>query len=138
MGGNGQHTNFRETSLGRAWIQKDEIAYYEANDSSRDAILTLRPAQFYGDHLNILAQIGEKGCIQCEILDAQNRSYLLKNDNKTAISSKMLATESGWNTLRLENNCLSSLYDRPLSLRLTLRNAKIYAIEGDLFIVRKD
>ena len=33
MGGNGQHTNFRETSLSRAYVEKDHFAYWDVKTS---------------------------------------------------------------------------------------------------------
>ena len=47
MGGNGQHTNFRETSFARAFLPKDRFACYEPRDSRREAIiLLLYPYQY--------------------------------------------------------------------------------------------
>ncbi|HRT38013.1 MAG TPA: hypothetical protein P5213_00970 [Rectinema sp.] len=138
MGGNGQHTNFRETSLGRAWIDKDKFAYYAAKESSKEATLTLRPANFYGEHLEILADIEDDGWIDCEFIDVSNSSYFDEVASARGRKQVTRITKSGWNKIIFGNMSTSYLAEKPLSLCLKFRNSRIYAIEGDLAITRQE
>ena len=138
MGGNGQHTNFRETSLGRAWIDKDKFAYYAAKDGSKEATLTLRPANYYGEHLEILADIEDDGWIDCEFIDVSNSSYFDEVASARGRKQVTRITKSGWNKIILGNMSTSYLAEKPLSLCLKFRNSRIYAIEGDLAIIRQE
>ncbi len=61
MGGNGQHTNWRETSFGRGFLEKDKFAYYEQKDTQREAVLTTHRFNFLGNKLSVLADVGDGG-----------------------------------------------------------------------------
>ncbi len=154
MGGNGRHTDFRETGLGRAWIEKDKFACYSAKDCARDAVLTMREANFYGNRLRLLADIDDDGWIRCELLgkEAGANPYARAATNEAVLDSVNFTTAgyrtpqaptvsihtSGWSEIRFNENSLSSFGSLPCALRFTFRNARLYALEGDLSIIRRD
>ena len=137
MGGNGPHTSFRETALGRASLDKDKFAYYGPNDSTKEMIVTLRPASFYGKKLKILADIAETGWIKFEILDPEDISLNAKVLGSTTIKEQIDTPEKGWYNMALGLPTFSNS-DDTLVIRLRANRAKIYAIEGDLVILRRD
>ena len=61
MGGNGQHTNFRETSFGRAFLPKDRFAWYEPREAGKEALLSTGRLNIYGNELRVLAETEEDG-----------------------------------------------------------------------------
>ena len=67
MGGNGYHTNFRETSFARAFLPKDRFARYEPRDPEREAILTTQTFFAYGDTLSLLADISDNGTLSAAL-----------------------------------------------------------------------
>lgn len=141
MGGNGRHTDFRETGLGRAWIEKDKFAYYSPKDGTRDAVITLRKASFYGDRLRILADIEDCGWIKCELLrevdDAYVSKYIAAGTQSNPVPSAFVHA-SGWSDIRFGNFAISSLGNASYALRFTFRNARMYALDGDLSIIRRN
>ena len=48
MGGNGQHSDFRESSLGRASFEQDKLAFYTAVDREKRGLLTTAAFRFFG------------------------------------------------------------------------------------------
>jgi len=124
MGGNGRHTDFRETGLGRAWLEQDAFACYAAKDRTNEAVLTLRPAHFFGDRLRILADIEEGGWIRCDLLNRSQTSAQLRT--------------SGWSDVTFRDVSLSRLGNMPCTLRFVMRGARMYAMEGDLSIMKSN
>lgn len=125
MGGNGRHTDFRETGLGRAWLEKDKFACYSAKDASCDAVVTLREANFYGSRLRILADVGTDGWIRCEL------------PGMAEMPPAAVVRASGWTDLHFGDAILSNLGNVSHALRFTFRSACLYALEGDLSIIRR-
>lgn len=65
MGGNGQHTNYRETSFARGFLKKDRFAWYEAKDESRMSTLASCRFNVYGNALSVLAEGGTWSAALC-------------------------------------------------------------------------
>lgn len=137
MGGNGPHTNFRETALGRASLDKDKFAYYRPSRDTKEMIVTLRPANFYGKHLRILADIEETGWIKCELLEQKDVSLKGRILSSTTIKKQVGLAEEGWYNISFSLPALSCLEDA-FVIRFRAKSAKIYAIEGDLVILRRE
>lgn len=65
MGGNGRHTNFRETSFGRCFVKKDRFACYEAKDPAKDSQIGSCRFNIYGNRFAVLAEGGEWSAALC-------------------------------------------------------------------------
>lgn len=137
MGGNGPHTNFRETGLGRASLDKDKFAYYGPSDSTKEMIVTLRPANFYGKNLRILADIDETGWIKCEVLDPRDISLNARVLGSITIREQKDSAEEGWHNIAFSLPTLSNLEGTSV-IRFRASSAKIYAIEGEFVILRRE
>lgn len=61
MGGNGHHTNFRETSFARGFLEKDKFAWYEPRDPEKEAVIPTCRLNIYGNELSVLADVAEGG-----------------------------------------------------------------------------
>jgi len=134
-----------------------------AKDSGRNAILTMREANFYGERLRLLADIDDGGWIRCELLGKEiganpyARNYPAEvavvgaiNKATDAVrsaslvgieipkSSSVSIHSSGWSEIRFGTHYLSSFGNMPLVLQFIFRNARLYALEGDLSIIRRN
>lgn len=61
MGGNGRHTNFRETSFARGFLPKDKFAWYQQREANRPATLPTSRFNIYGNYLSVLADVEDGG-----------------------------------------------------------------------------
>lgn len=128
IGGNGQHTNFREGSLARAYVEKDHFAYMGVKNSNEEAIVYTNGFIFLEDNIYLDAQIEEGGYINIE---------LLENNHEKIEDIKVELIKEG-DRYRLKFN---KWRDRKLTrLQIKMKNAKIYSIEGalDVFRVESD
>lgn len=131
MGGNGQHTNFRETSFARGYIEKDCFACYQAINQDEEAILTTASFSVYGDELEILSEIDD-GYIICEVVNKRggNAGGLLEGVSSTI-------TESGWQKIRFEGHSLTELKEQSVAFRFTFKNAKLFGLKGAIRVLPK-
>lgn len=136
MGGNGQHTNYRETSFGRAWIRKDRFAGYEAVDPSKESVITLAPANFFGSRLKVLADVDTDagGWLRCELMDARGARPV----EGFAPAKPGVQGADGWIDIAFEGGALETLGPKEYALRFTYSHAKLFALEGDLRIIKRD
>lgn len=123
MGGNGQHTNFRETSLSRAYIENDRYAYWENKRTDYESILYTNAFTFLDEEVYLDADIEEQGYIKVELFSKKNE----KLDIKTHLE-------------RIENR-YKLVFDGPIPrtathLKIFFKKAKLYSIEGNLDISR--
>lgn len=124
MGGNGQHTNFRETSLSRAYVEKDCFAYWDVKRSEHPGVLYTNGFIFLNDQVYLDAEIAEDGFVTIELFEANHTSK-----NITAMLEKV--EENRYKIV------FSEVVPRTQTrLKISFKNAKIYAIEGDLDISR--
>ena len=124
MGGNGQHTNFRETSLSRAYVEKDHFAYWDVKRSEHPGMLYTNGFIFLNDQVYLDAEIAENGFVTIELFEANHTS---KN-----IEARLEKVEE--NRYKI---VFSEVVPRTQTrLKISFKNAKIYAIEGDLDISR--
>ncbi|MBS4208676.1 hypothetical protein [Bacillus sp. FJAT-50079] len=127
MGGNGKHTNFRETSFALGYLEKDKFAGYEAVDNSRDAKLVTYHFSVYGDYLSILADIEPKGHLSVAIGNKNGKVYEGFEDENCIIEKQ----ESGYYKVTFKGKKLTDLRTLPASLHITFNKAKVYAIRGE-------
>lgn len=132
MAGNGKHTNFREGSLNRGYIEYDKFGYYTSKDNTREAIVTTSPFSIYNNDIEILADIEEGGYIVYELYDRTGYNVLenyLKNNCKKIVNS-------GWNKIEFNNFDINNLVGKSLAIRLYINKAKLYAIKGSLEVLK--
>ncbi|VRJ91939.1 drug efflux ABC transporter ATP-binding/permease protein [Streptococcus pneumoniae] len=124
MGGNGQHTNFRETSLSRAYIEKDHFAYWDIKRPEYPGVLYTNGFIFLNDQVYLDADIAAGGFVTIELFE--------NNHTPMEITASLE---------KIEDGRYQVLFSEPLPrtqtrLKISFKNAKIYAIEGNLDIFR--
>ncbi len=128
LGGNGQHTNYRETSLARASIKNDRYAYLAQKNQEQKAIVYTNGFVFLGEELAIDAEINEGGFLKVE--------FYANDHTKLDIPATEFTTGDAEYVLQIDPN----LFRKITRLKLTFSNAKIYSFEGaiDTFRVEDD
>lgn len=116
MGGNGRHTNFRETCLKRAVIHEDKLAYMKSKRSDVESEIYTNPFIFLDKKVIIDSEIYEDGYIEIELYD--------KDYNK--IKDKIISFD-GRNLILDE-----SLDLEQCRMRVVFKNAIIYGIHGNI------
>ncbi len=129
MGGNGQHTNFRETSFARAFLEKDRWAYIEPKDAGREGVFATMPFHFYGERFELLTDISEGGSVSVELRDRWNG----KAFDGFSASDAILTEENGALSVRFAKP-FSSLGTANPCVVLRVNRARVYALRGDLEI----
>ena len=124
MGGNGQHTNFRETSLSRAYVEKDHFAYWDVKRPEHPGVLYTNGFIFLNDQVYLDAEIAEDGFVSIELFE--------NNHTPMAVTAKLQ---------KVEEDRYQVVFSEPLPrsqtrLKISFQNAKVYAIEGDLDVSR--
>lgn len=132
MGGNGQHTDFRETSFGRAWLEPDKFAYYSPVDSSKVGVVMASGFSVYGDELSLLSDLEPGGYLRVEIL-LKNAQTPLEGFGGAAGCT---ITENGWQPITFAGRRLTDVGNETIKLKITLYKAKLYAMEGKLCAVK--
>ena len=130
MGGNGHHTDFRETSLLRGSVEKDRFTFFHAKRPGTDALLRSSNLRFSGEELYLDMDAEE---------DFRMEAVMVTSDPQKVRGSVIEGYEG--RVVRQEDNprlwrivfdhSLAALEGRFNALRLTFRGAKIYGILGD-------
>lgn len=124
IGGNGQHTNFREGSLMRAYIENDRFTYMQAKRKEYEATIYTNGFIFLENDIFIDADIEKDGYINVEIFE---------NNHEKIEDVEVKLVKIG-NKYKLE---FSKDRERKLTrLCFKIKNAKIYSIEGSLDVFR--
>lgn len=127
MGGNGQHTNFRETALGRGFIGKDKFAYYAQRDNMTEGILTTRAFNIFGNELDILADIEDDGYVLVQI----------ENENGEVIKGfsfgdcTPITRTNGYEPIIFKRNFME-VGNQSIKFKFRFKNAKLYALKGQI------
>lgn len=128
MGGNGYHTNFRETSFARAFLPKDRFAWYEPNDPEREAVIPTSGFIACGNELQILADIEKDGKLTAAI--CPNRSAPpfegFGYDDLTLSPGKDGYMRMSW------KRPLTALENNNFSIVFHFSGTKLYALKGDI------
>lgn len=134
MGGNGQHTNFRETSFMRGYVEKDQFAYYTNKREGQDAIIQTTAFDVYGDELKVLIDEDENFQLKVEITNRKGIPYEGFDASNLQIST---ADKEGYRTITYKEHTISELKGSQIYLRFTFQNVKLFAIQGDLSKIKK-
>lgn len=126
MGGNGRHTNFRESSLGRAYWEADKFAAYVPKNLDRDCTLTTSTLEFREPYLELLASP----------VDPERRVSLTASVHSIwteealegfSMEDSRVTFENGWYRIRWAEDCLSQ---KKGCMRIKFSNLKIWAVQG--------
>lgn len=130
MGGNGQHTSFRETSLGRAFIDCDKLGYISPKDSEEYMIVPSTMMVFFGNKIELLYELQQKGEVYFSVRPRWNLPAFDGFDECDAILEE---SENGWKSLRFAKP-FESINTGSATLVVRARSIKLYAIRGDLIV----
>lgn len=124
MGGNGRHTDFRETSFSRAYIEHDRFAFLEAKRPEFEAEIYTNGFVFLKNEFYIDAKIFEEGYIDIELYTFNNQ----KIEDVTIDVEKI-------------DYRYKVIFDKDLDrsrtrLKIKFKNAKIYSLEGPFDVFR--
>lgn len=128
MGGNGQHTNFRETQLGRAFLEKDRFAYYAQREEDRPGVLPVSRMRIYGEHLSLIADVAPGYTLSAAICPSRRQPPYSGFDYGDCTVTQ---AADGSLSLRFAKP-FSQLRERTACVMLSFSNVKLYAISGDL------
>lgn len=128
MGGNGYHTNFRETSLCRAFLPKDRFAWYEQRDPEDPAVLPTQTFQAYGDALYLLADVAEGGQVRVSLHpNWRSPAY----EGFSAEDCTLSPAENGYYRVQWKRP-LTCLESDPFCLIFHFTDARLYALKGEI------
>lgn len=134
MGGNGQHTNFRETSFMRGYVEKDQFAYYTNKRTETNAILQTTAFDVYGDNLKVLMKEETNAQFKVEITNRKGIPF----EGFEAVSMQVSEPdEDGYRDITYKDHTLSELKGKEIYLRFTFQNIKLFAIQGDLSKIKR-
>lgn len=131
MGGNGQHTNYRESSLMRGRLKKDKFAFYEQKREGREAILSSCRVRITGSELRILSDVideTKQDLLQVMIAKEWNEEAM---EGFAFDDSHAEQLENGWTKITFDGD-LSTLKDKQCSIRIKFNNRKLWAVDGDI------
>lgn len=128
MGGNGRHTNFRETSFARISFEEDKLAYIASKTSEGTGEVVTARFTVEGDKLEILAELMPEASIQCAVYDKWNGKAIQDFD---FCDCKQEILSDAWIRLRFSEE-LSVLNKQNISLIFRVEKAKLYALRGDI------
>lgn len=131
MGGNGRHTNFRETSLARARWQPDKFAAMTPKRADQDSVLATSRLRMEGSKLELLAEpvdVAKEWMLEAEISPFWNSAPF---DGFSYGESHYEILENGWISIGFGHG-LECLSGEKVSLKLRFRNVKVWALQGDV------
>lgn len=128
MGGNGQHTNFREGALSRAYIPKHRFAYIAQKDADREAQVYTNPFSFQSGEIFIDADIEEQGYLTIELYDRgfEKINVDVRLEKMDAFTYKLLFSQEPFSICKL------------CRLKLNFKGVKLYSFFGDLDLFRME
>lgn len=131
MGGKGQRTGWRETALGRGYIEKDKFAYYGSREEAAETILTTQGLAFSSDRIRILADIAAGGELQCELRNTGGTQPITGFERD---KSRVKKADDGWYDISWAGRSVTELDPKAFfALRITMKRTKLWAIGGDLY-----
>lgn len=131
MGGNGKHTNFRETSLARAKWQPDRFAAMVPKRPEEETLLTSNRMRFMGSSLEILAEPLDKDkavSLQCQLHHIWTSPPIEGFEYE---KSRVFETGDGWYRIQWPSG-MERLDGEKGCMKLKLKNLKVWAVRGDI------
>ena len=128
MGGNGQHTNFRESSLGRAYWEADKFACWTEKNEGMESILTTTTLTLGGNYIEVLAD--EADAEKDWELMASVHPVWTENAYEGLGMEDAVTVKSGrWIRISWKGK---KLPDKSGCIRFQFKNLKIWAVRGEL------
>ena len=124
MGGNGQHTNFRETSFARAYIEYDRYSYIAPKEPGQESSVNTNGFVFLSDEIYLDAEIDKGGSIDIELFTFDHKK----------IEDVEVTLEKIGHLYKIKIN--KDLERQITRLQIQLKNAKIYSFQGDIEMFR--
>ncbi|HHV93066.1 MAG TPA: hypothetical protein GXX47_00860 [Firmicutes bacterium] len=139
FGSNGQHTNFREASLMRAFIDPDRLAGYTPK-SAEGGYLGSCWVKVTGDELYIVADLlGDRGSIEAAVCWPTSLHGPLQELEGYGFADSLISRHSnGHLRVQFGTRRLSDLPDERLMLVFRLRDAVLYGYGGDIEAIRRE
>lgn len=131
MGGNGRHTNFRESSLARARWKADCFASMVPKREEENSLLTSCKLKFQGPSLEILAEAVEPSMpiyLEAQVHRVWTEAPISGFSYK---ESRVSELEGGWKRIEWTQG-LESLAGTSGCIKLKFKNLKIWAVQGDI------
>lgn len=128
MGGNGRHTNFRETSFARGYLEKDKFAGYVQKNKDVGAKLVTSHFQLYGENVEILVDIEDAGELRVALGTKGGTIY----EGFEAENCIITKSTDGYYKITYKEHDILELRMKPISLHIYFSNVKIYAVRGDV------
>lgn len=133
FGSNGQHTDFRESALGRGWWEPDRFAFYAQREPSVPGALAIGPLVFSGSHLELLADVQPGGEVSCELLSAVT-GQVITGFERGAVQP---IRKSGWSRLDFRSANIDRLYRSAVVLLVRFTGARLFGVRGDIELARR-
>ena len=132
MGGNGQHTNYRETSFCRAAFEPDKWAYLGTKHRDRASQAMTALFHFYGERFELLADVDKPEDLEIALF----ARYFDKEpmEGYGFGDAKIERGEDGYCRIRFAKPLLDLDTTNPCIV-IRSKNCKLYALRGDLTIV---
>lgn len=121
FGGNGRHTGFRETGLGRVRVDLDRLAGYRTV-SDREGRLVIGPFTAGADDFALLADVPNDGSLSWRLVDAEGRALA-----EVGEAWRDLSAGHGWRALQ-GGPAMERLRGRAICIDLRAQNAQIFAV----------
>lgn len=129
MGGNGQHTNFRETSFARGFLKKDRFAWYEPREADREAVLPTCRMNIYGNHLSVLADVEDGGSLTAAICPSWKDAPYQGFGYEDCV---LTPGKDGYTRISFRNKKLMDLENATACVVFRFRNARLYGLRGEV------
>lgn len=134
MGGNGRHTNFRETSLARARWYPDKFAALLSRDPEKESCIATNWMRVTGDRLELLADCAEgqkDAFLEVQAAPSWNKPAFEGFD----YGDSCVAREGDRLYISFENgHKLSELAGQRMVFKIRFKGYKLWAVKGDLEI----
>lgn len=128
MGGNGRHTNFRETSFGRAFLEKDKYAYACQRDPSQPSLLMTSQIQFYGDTFDLKYDGND---VSVALVPDHHQPAFAGFDYGDCCLTKL---NDGWTRVSFSKPLSDFSIGKRCNISIRFDNTKLFAIRGDFDI----
>lgn len=129
MGGNGPHTNFRETSFARAFFEKDKFVSLRGRPDE-EMIVSTAVMHFYGNMFELLAEFGENASLEVSLRNKWNGEAYPGfdfNDSTTALG------RDGYTAVDFRGDW-AELEGKPVCIVIRALNTKLFAMRGTLIV----
>ena len=128
MAGNGQHTNFRETSFARAFLPKDRFAWYEPRDPEKVSVIPTGRMNIYGNAFSVLADVAEGGAWSVAVCPNWKGEPFEGFGHEDCV---LIPGEDGYTRVQWKRK-LMDLENATICLVFRFRKTKLYAFRGEV------